>query len=109
MSDPLTKLNRSKRIQKSRNKGVKRFRDVKQLSPESLPEKYTHRFEDRSWFTCGNSNCVMCGNPRKFFGHKTLTEKSDEELLALEKRADLLLNLFESADDVSVGCFGLDR
>lgn len=26
--------------------------------------------------TCGDSNCVMCGNPRKFFGEETIQEKS---------------------------------
>ena len=85
MSDQETKAARSKRPQKAKNKGIKRFKDAK-LSPLSEPMEYTHRFEDRSWFTCGNSNCVMCGNPRKYFGIKTLSEMSDEEVTALEFR-----------------------
>lgn len=34
-----------------------------------------HRLEKRHAMTCGNSNCVMCGNPRKFFGERTIQER----------------------------------
>lgn len=102
MSDQETKVSRSKRIQRSKNKGIKRFKDAKQLSPIGVPEKYTHRFEDRSWFTCGNSNCVMCGNPRKFWSELSLKEKSDVEVTNLEFRD----NLGAEYTDDSNGCTG---
>lgn len=103
MSDQETKAFRSKRLQKAKNKGIKRFKDAKaKLSPPSEPMEYTHRFEDRSWFTCGNSNCEMCGNPRKFWSERTLKEKSDEEVTALEFMPD-----WDSLDtDDSNGCRG---
>ena len=102
MSNQETKESRSRRIQKTRNKGIKRFRDAKSMDPLETPEKYTHRFEDRSWFRCGNSNCVMCGNPRKFWSELTLKEKSDAEVTNLEFRDDLGA---EYSDD-SNGCTG---
>lgn len=33
-----------------------------------------HRNHKKSAVTCGNANCVMCGNPRKFFGEVTMQE-----------------------------------
>ena len=42
-------------------------------------EKQPHRLYKCSSMNCGNSNCVMCGNPRKFFGEKTIQEKSFEQ------------------------------
>jgi hypothetical protein len=38
--------------------------------------KQPHRLQKRSAYTCGNPNCVMCGNPRKFFGESTIQEQS---------------------------------
>jgi hypothetical protein len=43
-------------------------------------EKQPHRLSKYSCMNCGNSNCVMCGNPRKFFGEKTIQEKSFDQL-----------------------------
>ena len=34
-----------------------------------------HRFEKTHATTCGDSNCAMCGNPRKFFKEVTQQEK----------------------------------
>jgi hypothetical protein len=30
---------------------------------------------------CGNPNCVMCGNPRKVWGEKTMQEKRFDETI----------------------------
>ena len=38
--------------------------------------KEPHRLAKKSAVTCGNPNCVMCGNPRKFFGEMTKQEQS---------------------------------
>ena len=35
-----------------------------------------HRLAKVHAATCGDSNCVMCGNPRKFFSELTKQEKS---------------------------------
>jgi hypothetical protein len=34
-----------------------------------------HRYHKVSGMTCGDSSCVMCGNPRKFFDERTLQEQ----------------------------------
>jgi len=34
-----------------------------------------HRFHKMKSMNCGDSNCVMCGNPRKFWGERTIQEK----------------------------------
>lgn len=35
-----------------------------------------HYYAKHSALTCGDANCVMCGNPRKFWKEKTIQEKS---------------------------------
>jgi hypothetical protein len=43
-------------------------------------DKQPHRLNKCSGMNCGNSNCVMCGNPRNFFGDKTIQERSFDQL-----------------------------
>lgn len=40
-----------------------------------FPTGPEHRLAKLHATTCGDSNCVMCGNPRKFFGEKTIQEQ----------------------------------
>jgi hypothetical protein len=40
-----------------------------------FPTGPEHRLAKVHATTCGDSNCVMCGNPRKFFGEPTVQEK----------------------------------
>lgn len=40
-----------------------------------FPTGPEHRLAKVHATTCGDSNCVMCGNPRKFFGEKTIQEQ----------------------------------
>lgn len=42
-------------------------------------DKQPHRLNKCSGMTCGNPDCVMCGNPRKIFKEKTIQEKSIEQ------------------------------
>ena len=39
-----------------------------------------HRFHKKNALNCGDSNCVMCGNPRKFFNEKTISERRFEAI-----------------------------
>ena len=41
-------------------------------------ETTAHRFHKVHALNCGDSKCVMCGNPRKFFGEKTMQERRFE-------------------------------
>lgn len=38
-------------------------------------EKQPHRFHKTKAMNCGDPNCVMCGNPRKFWGERTIQER----------------------------------
>lgn len=35
-----------------------------------------HKYHKLSADTCGNPNCFMCGNPRKYFSELTIQEQS---------------------------------
>lgn len=38
--------------------------------------------------TCGNSNCFMCGNPRKFFGDLTFQEQCQMQNFVYDEGGD---------------------
>jgi hypothetical protein len=44
-----------------------------------FPTGPEHRLAKIHATTCGDSNCAMCGNPRKFFKEKTIQEKRLEQ------------------------------
>jgi hypothetical protein len=52
-------------------------KQVKIAKSHGIPVKAgeEHRLHKVSGTTCGDSNCVMCGNPRKFWGEPTMQEK----------------------------------
>jgi len=50
-------------------------KQVKIAKAHHLDVKEPHRLQKHSALTCGDSNCVMCGNPRKFFKELTIQEK----------------------------------
>ena len=64
-------IERRRKLLKTKNQGLN-------VAPDA--EKQPHRLHKNSTMNCGNSNCVMCGNPRKFFGEKTIQEKSFDQL-----------------------------
>jgi len=37
-------------------------------------QRQPHTFHKVHALNCGDSKCAMCGNPRKFFGEKTMQE-----------------------------------
>lgn len=78
MSAENFKLKHSKRIQQKFNHILRQIRirrNVFHLDDRYEDLKEAHRYHKVSGTTCGNANCVMCGNPRKFFGEKTIQEK----------------------------------
>jgi hypothetical protein len=50
-------------------------KQVKIAKAHGFPTGPEHRLAKVHATTCGDSNCVMCGNPRKFFGEATLQEQ----------------------------------
>lgn len=56
---------------------AKRKKQIEQLGGYT---KADHYLDKTNGLTCGDSNCAMCGNPRKFYGQKTIQErKFDQE------------------------------
>lgn len=72
MSDPRSKDLHAKRIQQ-KDRYIKR--QVKIAKSHGVQVENPHVYAKHSAMTCGDSNCVMCGNPRKFFNEKTIQEK----------------------------------
>jgi hypothetical protein len=65
------KFAHSKRLLKDDN-AIKKQKKIADHYGNETPE---HAYAKRHAMTCGNSNCVMCGNPRKFLGQVTQQEK----------------------------------
>lgn len=76
MSDEITKIKRSKRIHKDEVAIQKQLRIAKKYN---FTPKNPHHLAKRHAVNCGNPNCVMCGNPRKFFKEKTIQEVSFDQ------------------------------
>lgn len=76
MSTEQDKLKRNRRLQKDEN-AIKK--QLKIAGPHLAPNETPHRFAKMHAMNCGDSDCAMCGNPRKFFDEKTIQEKSFEQ------------------------------
>lgn len=82
MSDETQKELHSKRIHQ---KDVKIKKQVKIAKAHGLTDKdrairEPHRLAKHHALNCGQPNCVMCGNPRKIFGEKTVQERRFEQI-----------------------------
>ena len=76
MSNQVERFKHSKRLQKKIHAIKKQTRIAKSRGFPIGPE---HRLSKIHAVTCGNSNCYMCGNPRKFFKELTVQEKSFDQ------------------------------
>lgn len=72
MSTEQDKIKHSKRLLKDENAVKKQTKIAK---AHGFPVGPEHRLAKVHAATCGDSNCVMCGNPRKFFNEPTQQEK----------------------------------
>lgn len=72
MSTENDKFKHSKRLAKDKNAIQKQSKIARAHGFPTGPE---HRLAKVHATTCGDSNCVMCGNPRKFFGERTVQEQ----------------------------------
>lgn len=77
MSNEQDKFNHSKRILKDDNAVKKQTKIAKVFG---IPVKEPHKFAKHHATNCGDGNCVMCGNPRKIWGEKTIQEQRAEQL-----------------------------
>jgi hypothetical protein len=76
MSNQVERFKHSKRLQR-KHAAVKK--QVKIAKAYDFPTTNKHRFAKTHATTCGDSNCFMCGNPRKFFRERTIQERSFEQ------------------------------
>ncbi len=74
MSDVEQKAKRSKRLADDDKYIAKQMRIVKMLGLQEN-KRTGHRLHKLNAVTCGNSDCVMCANPRKLFNDLTIQEK----------------------------------
>ena len=72
MSHEDDKFKHSKRLLKDGNAVNKQAKIAKAFG---VQVKEPHKFAKMHALNCGNSNCVMCGNPRKTFKEPTQQEK----------------------------------
>lgn len=82
MSETALREQRAKRFQNDETHIKKRLKLIKATSasiPGHTIEKQPHRLHKCSGMNCGNPDCVMCGNPRKFLHEKTKQEQSFEQ------------------------------
>ena len=80
MSSEDDKLKHSKRLHKEEAVIKKQQQIALQYGHNRKDvEREPHRFAKQHAMDCGDPDCVMCGNPRKFFKEKTVQEKSFEQ------------------------------
>lgn len=72
MEDGSVELKRAKRRRLNTNAINRQKRIAKSLG---LPVAAEHRLSKMHATNCGDPNCAMCGNPRKFWGERTLQER----------------------------------
>jgi hypothetical protein len=76
MSNEEDKFKHSKRLQKEGNAIKKQAKIAKD---HGISEKETHRFSKHHAMNCGNLECLLCSNPRKISGEKTIQEQRFEQ------------------------------
>lgn len=80
MSDVEVKEYRSKRLFKDKVKAKRQKKILKEHGLDFDPFESENYFAKKHAMNCGNPSCVMCGNPRKFFGDKTIQEERFDEI-----------------------------
>ena len=78
MSNQVERFKHSKRLQKKITKVQRKMKIAKAHGYEHILAN-PHRYSKQSMFHCGNAQCFMCGNPRKFFKERTIQERSFEQ------------------------------
>lgn len=69
------KLKRIKRMQQ-KSRHIERQVEITKVHHLDIDEP--HLLHKKNALNCGQSTCVMCGNPRKFFNEKTLQERKND-------------------------------
>jgi hypothetical protein len=88
MSHEDHKLQHSQRLHYKQIKAQRQY-DLASRSFFGPPACTPHRFHKKHAFNCGNPHCVMCMNPRKAFGEKTVQEQRFEQRRLHEQLLDI--------------------
>ena len=94
MSKEQDKIKHSKRLLKDENVIKKQTKIAKDFG---IPVTEPHKFAKHHAMNCGNTKCVMCGNPRKTF--KELTQQEKRMFQDVEKITDKHSNGPKSTDE----------
>jgi hypothetical protein len=78
MSTEDDKVKHSERIQQKTKKVTRKVKIAKAFGFTEVT-KNPHKYAKKSMFGCGNKNCIMCMNPRKAWGEKTMQEQKFEQ------------------------------
>ena len=78
MSHDEDKIKHSKRLQNDES-AIKHNMRIAKANMLPVKETEAHRYAKGNSVTCGNSNCVMCMNPRKAWNEKTMQERKFEQ------------------------------
>lgn len=78
MSNEQDKLKHSTRLRQKTNH-IHQQVSIARSHGVGVKSGQEHYLAKVSGVTCGDSNCVMCGNPRKFFKEPTIKEKSFDQ------------------------------
>jgi hypothetical protein len=87
MSTGADKLKHSKRLLKDDNAIHKQLQIAKSIGHEKYI-KEPHRLVKHHAMNCGNPKCVMCANPRKVFGEKTIQEQRFDQTSGWQESDD---------------------
>ncbi len=84
----LEKIKRQKRFQQ-KDRHIERQFDIAKVHHHGYyNDNNKHRLHKVHALNCGDPKCAMCGNPRKFFGEKTLQEVKFECQAIVDVRKD---------------------
>jgi hypothetical protein len=83
MSDEVEKIKHSERLHQKAKKIKRQIQLAKNYGYHKLSSAMSklpfmtqpHRHHKTKIFNCGDPDCAMCGNPRKFFGEETVQER----------------------------------
>ena len=74
MEDGGMELKRGKRIRLTTN-AIERQKRIAKTMGIHLKADQPNRYSKMHVTNCGDSSCANCGNPRKFYGERTIQEK----------------------------------
>lgn len=78
MSKEEDKIKHSKRLHRD-DAAIKHNMKIAKSHGVPVKQYESHRYAKVNAVTCGDPNCVMCMNPRKAWGEKTIQEKRMEQ------------------------------